>query len=114
VRTSPFCFLFQAEDGIRDRNVTGVQTCALPISLIIADYFRDIGAKAAFLGNYGAAIGRVFTQLTATLWGSKELFCQLFIELIRSSRLRQVRALIFRLVLGINADLALDIRPVAT
>src|SRR5699024_12123610 len=23
---------FQAEDGIRDRNVTGVQTCALPIS----------------------------------------------------------------------------------
>src|SRR5699024_12109106 len=29
-----FCFFFfQAEDGIRDRNVTGVQTCALPISL---------------------------------------------------------------------------------
>src|SRR5699024_11398679 len=24
-------FLLQAEDGIRDRNVTGVQTCALPI-----------------------------------------------------------------------------------
>src|SRR5699024_11869279 len=29
-----FCFFFfQAEDGIRDRNVTGVQTCALPIFL---------------------------------------------------------------------------------
>src|SRR5699024_11946351 len=26
-------FFFQAEDGIRDRNVTGVQTCALPILL---------------------------------------------------------------------------------
>src|SRR5699024_12228575 len=26
-----FFFVFQAEDGIRDRNVTGVQTCALPI-----------------------------------------------------------------------------------
>src|SRR6266513_5370987 len=26
-----FVFFFQAEDGIRDRNVTGVQTCALPI-----------------------------------------------------------------------------------
>src|SRR5207248_7007679 len=25
------CFFFQAEDGIRDRTVTGVQTCALPI-----------------------------------------------------------------------------------
>src|SRR5699024_1032212 len=28
-----FVFFVQAEDGIRDRNVTGVQTCALPISL---------------------------------------------------------------------------------
>src|SRR5699024_11903460 len=28
-----FFFFFQAEDGIRDRNVTGVQTCALPISI---------------------------------------------------------------------------------
>src|SRR5207249_6387473 len=26
-------FFFQAEDGIRDRNVTGVQTCALPICI---------------------------------------------------------------------------------
>src|SRR5207344_1965097 len=27
-----FFFFFQAEDGIRDADVTGVQTCALPIS----------------------------------------------------------------------------------
>src|SRR2546427_947519 len=27
------CFFFQAEDGIRDLTVTGVQTCALPISV---------------------------------------------------------------------------------
>src|SRR5699024_11679886 len=27
-------FFFQAEDGIRDRNVTGVQTCALPIFIV--------------------------------------------------------------------------------
>src|SRR5689334_24141798 len=27
-----FFFFFQAEDGIRDGTVTGVQTCALPIS----------------------------------------------------------------------------------
>src|SRR5207249_8492045 len=33
-------FFFQAEDGIRDRNVTGVQTCALPI------YAREIYAGA--------------------------------------------------------------------
>src|SRR5687767_15766364 len=29
-----FFFFFQAEDGIRDKLVTGVQTCALPISWI--------------------------------------------------------------------------------
>src|SRR2546427_3292290 len=34
VRPSIFCFFFfQAEDGIRDLTVTGVQTCALPIYL---------------------------------------------------------------------------------
>src|SRR5699024_11868184 len=32
-----FIFFFQAEDGIRDRNVTGVQTCALPISKRVKD-----------------------------------------------------------------------------
>ena len=31
-------FFFQAEDGIRDTSVTGVQTCALPISIF--HYFR--------------------------------------------------------------------------
>src|SRR2546430_13296818 len=30
------CFFFQAEDGIRDLTVTGVQTCALPIYLNVA------------------------------------------------------------------------------
>src|SRR2546430_8870783 len=30
-----FFFFFQAEDGIRDLTVTGVQTCALPIFLLI-------------------------------------------------------------------------------
>src|SRR5207253_4007928 len=29
--SSTFVFFFQAEDGIRDGHVTGVQTCALPI-----------------------------------------------------------------------------------
>src|SRR5690606_19193904 len=28
-------FFFQAEDGIRDFHVTGVQTCALPISIVL-------------------------------------------------------------------------------
>src|SRR5207249_5952639 len=40
----------QAEDGIRDRNVTGVQTCALPICLT-----SDV--SAAFTVNPGPAAG---------------------------------------------------------
>ena len=31
-------FFFQAEDGIRDADVTGVQTCALPISNLKANH----------------------------------------------------------------------------
>src|SRR5260370_26768386 len=54
-----FFFFFQAEDGIRDSSVTGVQTCALPILFVDRLEFRrrntdnpvrmaeyDIGAKA--------------------------------------------------------------------
>src|SRR5207249_8237585 len=37
-------FFFQAEDGIRDRNVTGVQTCALPIFAACAKHFVGYGA----------------------------------------------------------------------
>src|SRR5256886_11227463 len=35
-------FFFQAEDGIRDLTVTGVQTCALPIYMV-----RRVGPAAA-------------------------------------------------------------------
>src|SRR5207244_12533195 len=35
-RYSLYVFFFQAEDGIRDDLVTGVQTCALPISISAA------------------------------------------------------------------------------
>src|SRR5256885_16337609 len=44
-------FFFQAEDGIRDYKVTGVQTCALPILIIsipVASHRRD--------GRGGAAV----------------------------------------------------------
>src|SRR6266508_5284658 len=39
-----FVFFFQAEDGIRDGHVTGVQTCALPISMSCACRSLDIVA----------------------------------------------------------------------
>src|SRR5207248_6494337 len=40
-------FFFQAEDGIRDRTVTGVQTCALPIWVLTeAELEVNGGAQA--------------------------------------------------------------------
>src|SRR5699024_3203548 len=47
-----FCLLFfQAEDGIRDRNVTGVQTCALPIY-----FFRRYGIRRRMDAMYWSDI----------------------------------------------------------
>src|SRR5690348_17724290 len=42
------CFFFQAEDGIRDGRVTGVQTCALPIFAAAGDIVR--AAHRSFRG----------------------------------------------------------------
>src|SRR5258706_15965515 len=39
-----FFFFFQAEDGIRDWSVTGVQTCALPISFHLPVTQNQIGS----------------------------------------------------------------------
>src|SRR5438067_10343539 len=46
-------FFFQAEDGIRDRNVTGVQTCALPILRIWVkpDQLTKLGMTVTDLTN---------------------------------------------------------------
>src|SRR5256884_2194374 len=40
-----FFFFFQAEDGIRDVAVTGVQTCALPILGLVSKVLYDLGSE---------------------------------------------------------------------
>src|SRR5207253_4018457 len=50
-------FFFQAEDGIRDGHVTGVQTCALPISIK-----RFVGRK---LGEVSEEISMVPYKVVA-------------------------------------------------
>src|SRR5207248_8666331 len=52
-----FFFFFQAEDGIRDRTVTGVQTCALPISRSPSDDPR-YHQSASSEGERGPATNR--------------------------------------------------------
>src|SRR6266511_5322693 len=43
-----FFFFFQAEDGIRGFHVTGVQTCALPISRGPDENYENYGAADVF------------------------------------------------------------------
>src|SRR5256886_7313363 len=46
------CFFFQAEDGIRDLTVTGVQTCALPIlDDVVQDVEEDHDRRAVRLAG---------------------------------------------------------------
>src|SRR2546429_4679198 len=49
-------FFFQAEDGIRDVAVTGVQTCALPISQLSTTRLRFL-FLAAKIWSHGGRVG---------------------------------------------------------
>src|SRR5205807_4061171 len=52
-----FIFFFQAEDGIRDYKVTGVQTCALPISNNNnITFFLFLYAKYSVISSYNSFI----------------------------------------------------------
>src|SRR2546426_6731978 len=50
-----FFFFFQAEDGIRDYKVTGVQTCALPISSAIAGVSTSASSSVPYRSSARAS-----------------------------------------------------------
>src|SRR5262249_60018165 len=52
-------FFFQAEDGIRDWSVTGVQTCALPILKFRRINVAFVPGRAAYLDGRGASSMRL-------------------------------------------------------
>src|SRR3712207_9336671 len=52
-------FFFQAEDGIRDIGVTGVQTCALPILEMVAEVEAEQKAVAAAEDGNAARLARL-------------------------------------------------------
>src|SRR5256885_6532142 len=59
-----FFFFFQAEDGIRDYKVTGVQTCALPISLNAPRVNAELVAVVdVVFGVKGGAAGGGYAQV---------------------------------------------------
>src|SRR5258708_18362631 len=65
-------FFFQAEDGIRDDLVTGVQTCALPISAAvdIRETFRRMAIRATVSSSFIAIRRKVSRISTAAASGS--------------------------------------------
>src|SRR5690606_40582358 len=65
-----FCFFFQAEDGIRDFHVTGVQTCALPILLTDpAAVRRNMGLTGQAATVDELLTGRENLRLVGSLYG---------------------------------------------
>src|SRR5690554_1896468 len=60
-----FFFFFQAEDGIRDADVTGVQTCALPI--------LDAMTKKAYTSNSFAFVENLVGGINGNIWGMNEM-----------------------------------------
>src|SRR5262249_58925661 len=71
-------FFFQAEDGIRDWSVTGVQTCALPICLASNERVRRISIRrfrARPCGFALLAIGWNGPYLAATMRPERTFAC---------------------------------------
>src|SRR5436309_7984971 len=70
-----FFFFFQAEDGIRDFHVTGVQTCALPISRPIPSFnpLSPSRQQALVRGWLTATVLGHVGSLRARSWSAKPL-----------------------------------------
>mgnify|MGYP007026217961 CR=1 FL=1 len=109
-------FFFQAEDGIRDYDVTGVQTCALPIywlaKLVDTPTLRVVGARHAC-----AWMIRNFEQLERT---ASEQLDRLKIDVdrlvsnLRRAGLETAADPIERTLIGVNSKVFQDLFEFAT
>src|SRR5690606_12844628 len=68
------CFFFQAEDGIRDFHVTGVQTCALPILERVGEGIRLIKNESTVNFDFDSA------DLTSTAQSNLDKLAKVFID----------------------------------
>src|SRR5690625_7289083 len=71
-------YFFQAEDGIRDGHLTGVQTCALPISAATSAsgctaWITGLTWPLASRGHTSLRSSPAICALAATLWGRSML-----------------------------------------
>src|SRR5690349_24255389 len=87
-----FIFFFQAEDGIRDLYVTGVQTCALPISkatvnaarIQLPSRFIEFRRCSGIIQTRNLPRLRMFLgrseEHTSELQSRRDLVCRLLLE----------------------------------
>src|SRR5258707_5810107 len=83
-------FFFQAEDGIRDIGVTGVQTCALPICTNPVDSLKTMSVKARTRYITDSEVRRIKVAVmygddrseehTSELQSRQYLVCRLLLE----------------------------------
>src|SRR2546427_8489325 len=76
-------FFFQAEDGIRDLTVTGVQTCALPIS--IESIEAALIFRASFFDQRHETAFRLFNGFSE---GDPDIVIDLYATTLRSEERR--------------------------
>src|SRR5256884_801512 len=91
-------FFFQAEDGIRDVAVTGVQTCALPILL------NALRTEALLCpGHVGSAMRRLHRSNDAEFRKARNILrCEHLRVLDAQTRIMRIGHLLFRLFVGVE------------
>src|SRR2546430_7050115 len=99
-----FFFFFQAEDGIRDLTVTGVQTCALPIStlplLALGGPTSPRAPRAPRGGRSRFSCPPRSEEHTSELQSQSNLVCRLLLEKKKISRFPRVYVCVRRRVVA--------------
>src|SRR5690349_9901106 len=96
-----FFFFFQAEDGIRDLYVTGVQTCALPICSVVLEA-AVVGLIASLLGLLGGL---------ALAPGLRGLLSLIGADLPSTASVVETRTVVVALVVGVLVTVLASLVP---
>src|SRR3712207_5553420 len=81
------CFFFQAEDGIRDIGVTGVQTCALPICAPTDSFATDLakGYKEVLKPKFDSGEYELAAEEAVPNWDGQRAL-QIFEQMLQKTR----------------------------
>ena len=99
------CFFFQAEDGIRDRLVTGVQTCALPISSAVKEMLENaLDSGATKIKLYIKDAGKTLLQVVDNGCGMSETDARMSFERHATSKINKVDDLFAIKTMGFRGE----------